>query len=1707
MMKKFFKVFLMLACWFNLKGQVDHSSSIQLKRDLIFYSDSSYLQSHTRLQRNGIFLGFRHKEAFVKQWQNLPDGLRTRIYSLNDYFGNQGYGMRNELKDFLSAVALVGTEQSVNHLDNFLTITTKNRSKLSRQAFSNFFKTIIGTLERQHLFEFSKDYIGLDNKNLELHYEPLPPNYRNFDNSGDSTIYISVGGKVELKTFNDLLVLENLTGIYLPHKRLLLVEKAQTDWRIRFLDQEKVFVKLKNFTVSALNYKIEAEDALLTYQKEPFNFRDIRGRFTYLKRQRPGMPLFQSYRSGYKIPLKSNLELIGGFTLRGKSITAQALNEKKTIFRIKKAGKTKFQFVSQQGIEIQDSVLTSQSGEVTFYLDQNKTIEHPAMSLYYDIRRNKLVNRKDKRRYRRHPITNNLQKILIDTEQISWLTDKDSVYFDILNAREDIPLTAASDRYFKFHDYKSLQGLLNFNPLKIAIYYSIKSKSKTIKVADLARFYKLKSKVVRNGMQYLEYVGLGDYDPLANTINLNERAYFYTKSAHILNRFENGLKNKSKHDYDQIKINSRVTAGHNAIYTFEDQTFTIRGVKIFSISDSLNTRIKPENSTISLKRGRDISLHGTIQAGQSVYYGHNFNFKYDTFKIVMEEIDSMGFLLPDSLDPTKIIELPNKILYTKGALYLSASDNKSGLKTYSQYPKLEMIEESIVDFNGAEILDGAYDSTVEFKVEPFQQDSLGDFNPQKMKLKGLFKSGIFPDFNETLLVQKDYSLGFQGHQTPEAGLEVFQNVDNIEAIIFKGTINLDNRGITSEGKIDYLTSNLNSKLFTYYQDSIVTNSGFGAIAALEESDKYPDVILPRFSMSWDIKNDKMNLATQDTSFKIYDDIVNFEGILTYGEQSLIGRGKVTTEDYEEKSDSFSFFKDTYETGGGDLLIKSESGSDTISLIAENVNSMHDLPNQTTTMYKAGIENSFSFPKIGYETSIEKAVWYQDSNKIEMTNIGDEPVASFTSNNLEEDSLTFKAAKATYDKNEKLLHIKVMEPVIVGNNEIRPDNNEVFIREATGLDRLHNAQIYINKDTRYHHLTEAEIDIKSSHEFIGQALYNFKKTDGKIVKIRFNAFDINRVEDLIAQTRSKDKLKELKKLKQKYITEAEADVPVDAPLDLFEGLEYYGKVFLKDYVKSLSLDGGIRLHLDRSNNPTFAYKSVSAQEYSTILVDPTLKSLDNEPLLAGIYRNTQENELFGNFIQTTDIPKFKPIFEGNGNLTFDSEYKTYKILPQEENRIKPAFVSDIINIGNALVYDYAQQKLDFSGTLNLLQENKNYQFKSVGVGEYDIAENSFEANCLFSFTLGGLSNLLRVFAADFEPKIAEDGSFKPKVKDVNFALKLAQLFSPSAFRRLDAKIIRERRTAELFKNQILFSKLNLTWSPETHAFFNDGQVNISNVLNKHLDNNVRGYIEIPKSENNHTIHMFFINEDEEWYYFEIEKNKFSTLSSNSEYNLLAATNKSKQFNVQIADYDQIVGYVDLFRRDYLGLEDHITLKEPEEIVISKKKPSSKADEPEIEETDELFAEDDFSDDIADSEEVELDIPKKGKKKDKKEATDAEESLFEDLVSDEDEGKAAQKTKRKQDEKKKSKAKKSKKSKKEANAAEEALFEDLASDEDEETRRKEEIPTRSKIIQLLKEVGLFNDIEEAYLLTDDDLYTLYKQYQEELKKSKKKKKKKK
>ena len=101
-------------------------------------------------------------------------------------------------------------------------------------------------------------------------------------------------------------------------------------------------------------------------------------------------------------------------------------------------------------------------------------------------------------------------------------------------------------------------------------------------------------------------------------------------------------------DYDNLKIHSVIDSFPNATLNFDKRYMIVRGVEEFKVSDSLNVRITPDSSVITILQNRDIKFDGTISAGNFEISGKGFTLKYDSFFISLTHIDSVNFYVTET---------------------------------------------------------------------------------------------------------------------------------------------------------------------------------------------------------------------------------------------------------------------------------------------------------------------------------------------------------------------------------------------------------------------------------------------------------------------------------------------------------------------------------------------------------------------------------------------------------------------------------------------------------------------------------------------------------------------------------------------------------------------------------------------------------------------------------------------------------------------------------------------------------------------------------------------------------------------------------------------------------------------------------------------------------------------------------------------------
>jgi hypothetical protein len=133
--------------------------------------------------------------------------------------------------------------------------------------------------------------------------------------------------------------------------------------------------------------------------------------------------------------------------------------------------------------------------------------------------------------------------------------------------------------------------------------------------------------------------------------------------------------------------------------------------------------------------------------------------------------------------------------------------------------------------------------------------------------------------------------------------------------------------------------------------------------------------------------------------------------------------------------------------------------------------------------------------------------------------------------------------------------------------------------------------------------------------------------------------------------------------------------------------------------------------------------------------------------------------------------------------------------------------------------------------------------------------------------------------------------------------------------------------------ICLSSAKLYYSPENKSWYNLGKIGISNIGNTDVNVLADGFMEIKKSESGDIINLFFQLSPSVWYYFNFEENKMVTSSSNNDYNgyIKDKTNAAKanfgEYFFVDGNITDVLGYINRFREEYLGITDPYDLEIP------------------------------------------------------------------------------------------------------------------------------------------------------------------------------------
>ena len=1309
--------------------------------------------------------------------------------------------------------------------------------------------------------------------------------------------------------------IKTTSGSFIILKGLFSGSKGTINWSSGGLgDRAIVTLAEYNFDVSRPDFS--AKTVKLEYPgkiEAP-----IEGELSYEGRKGRSGIRFVSYKDNIRIRATEGpgTSLKGGFNLVGDKINTASQMFGISVLSVEDQGVLRFKATSRF-FTIQDSLIESSSSAVTIYHKMD-SIFHPSAIIRYNPYTQELIVRSADGSYKYTPFYSSFANMDITADIIKWNLNSDSLEISIISGRSEVPVIFQSEEYYNSEILHALSKNYRFNPLLIAVDFVRKHKGQEVLPDEIAKQYDLDPKMVENAMKELAQWGYINYDRNTYTFTLKK------KTRHIY------MAKRGKVDYDNLLILSNVSSGPNVIFDLEADEIYINGIEKFYISQELDVYIIPDSNRITMGENRSFKFNGRLFAGNFEYVGKDFNFRYDSFLIDLNNIEKIQFYIQDensrSSKKTKIDNVIAGITEedsldnaglgefqgTSGTLYVNKPDNKAGRKVYPEYPRFSGGGMgSIVYFSGKEYMDGVYGKSLYFVLPPFDLDSLSDSDPAAINFAGTFHSrGMMPEFKEKLHIMADNSLGFD-HSVTQEGYPLF----NGDARIFNRII-LDKRGLRSEGKMEYLTTTIQSEDFIYYPDSITTK---GLTFDMKEEEFngliYPKIYVENFDMKWLPSVDSMHIRNNDSHIKLYDGLASLDGLVSLTHKGVFGKGKLISTGSETVSRAYNFQNDQIRARHADFVIKS-SDPEKPALAGNDIRLNFDLLKNTATINpEIEGEAALEFPYAQFKTSIPTAVWDLAESKVTMNkpeNV-DIQYSYFYSTREDLDSLSFNATQAVYDINTLELTVSGIPYITVADSRITPENGEVLILENSRIGTLTNTTLEIDTLNAYHQLYNGTIDIISRNEFSGSATYRFINAVQDTFAIKLENFRLEPITDKKGRIRN-----ELQTVANGLVSEEEA-------LLISPGMLYRGNIIMEARKPALRLDGFVKLDLKKISdyNTWIQYASDAEQQEVILDFDNSLTEF-SQKLTAGLHFDYRDYSLYSTFINDKREVGDEDFFIPNGLLSFKPDSSEYVIAEQDKDL-------GLSYAGKIMVYNEETFDLHIEGPVNFIENNKDRNIYATVIGDGNLETSEFSFDVFLTMDFQVPTGIYEIMSDGFLQAIDMLGPPEAIKDRTTLLYKLADLIGDKAAKEY------EKRSSEVYTplasmspklvKPFTFSELSIKWSDDQKAFYNDkGVLGISNVLRNDINASFESFFEIRKGVDGDRIDLFIKAAPEYWYYFSYEDNKLLIYSSVKELNDLVKqkTNQGKtkinEFVFAPGDRGETQRFVNEFRLIYYGIKE-------------------------------------------------------------------------------------------------------------------------------------------------------------------------------------------
>jgi hypothetical protein len=1253
----------------------------------------------------------------------------------------------------------------------------------------------------------------------------------------------------------DSTVVRGTRGVYYPAREIWEGVGGTLTWERAGLKPTATFAEWAGpYTIRMKNTSFEVDSVRF---HDPYFERSLFGQLqekvlANVTPEKASYPRFSSYDRRMHIrDIVEGIDFEGGFTMEGAKLQGYGTREEPAFLTFYRDQRP---FIITQGLfySIEPERISSQDVSVRILLDKD-SIHHPSTSLRFMRDKKTLSLIKKDEGLSKGPFYDTFHKLDMYFEMLTWKQGEPLVRMGNLLGSTQTSASFESFDYFKERRYMALMGMSSVHPLPRLRDFA-RSNGDVFDARAYAGFVRIPYEQLIPEFIDLTNKGFITFDPEAGTIEVRPRLAEHIQAM------------ARKRDYDVLQFNSTSDDGVNAVLNLLNNDLTISGVARIVVSDSQDVRIFPSERTVVVKKDRDFTFGGMVQAGKLRFHGKEYYFHYDPFVVDLLNVDSVSFYadhFDDEPGDARRVLVKNVLESVTGTLEIDAPSNKSGIlaDVYPQYPRFNSTKESFVYYDRSTIQQGVYNrDRFYFKSDPFELDSLNKFTNAGLFFPGtLHSGGIFPDLRETLRLQQDYALGFV-RPTGSEGMPLYGNKAR-----FRNDIRLDHNGLQGDGDLEYLTTALSSRDLVFCPDSTFGMADKLTNAGQRSPMKVPAVEGEDLFVRLEPGNDLLLSEFRVAPMRMYAGDADLYGSTVLTPKGMKGSGLVDFGNATLRSNLFAFETMSLRGDTSDFRL-TEGDTASIAFRTDNVNAHVKLDERVGEFVSNGTETRVEFPVNRYVCYMDRFKWFMDDGDIELESDrtaadGSQDLqlagSNFISTHPDQDSLSFMAPKARYDLKRHLITADEVRYIQVADALISPDSSRIRVRRNAAMDPLNNAGIVANYVTRHHTIYNATVNIKARRNYEATGTVDYLDENNRRHPIRLESIRVDST----------------------YQTYARGRVTQEEGFQLSPAFDYFGEVLLEANIKGYTFTGSTRIQhgCNKLARNWMRFSGTIDPAEVFIPVGDTLFDADGFVVGAGIYLSKSDPyQAYGTFLSAKENKADGTVIAGSGLLYYDKARKAYVISNKDKIRQRDL-------PGQLVSLSVEDCRVETDGTIHSGMDFGRVDITSVGAMTHVSDSNITRSEQVMFFDFHFLDNAL-------DRMVSEIASYPEQTQvDISRTHYLKSMRELLGLERSD-KLISEltikgeiKRLPDELQRTLVLADVRMRWDDMDESWVSEGPIGIATVGKKSVFRYVKGKIQLERKRSGDVMNVLLMLDDQTYWYFQYTRNYLYAYSSDKQFN--------------------------------------------------------------------------------------------------------------------------------------------------------------------------------------------------------------------------------